>query len=68
MTLRVSDNGCGFDAENPPADTRHHFGLLTMKERAEEVGGRLAIASSPTGTTVEAVIPLSIRDRLLVEA
>lgn len=68
MTLRVSDNGCGFDAENPPADTRHHFGLLTMKERAEELGGRLAIASSPTGTTVEAVVPLSIRDRLLVEA
>jgi signal transduction histidine kinase len=68
VTLRVSDNGCGFDAEHPPADTRHHFGLLTMKERAEELGGRLAIVSSPTGTTVEAVVPLSMRDRVLVEA
>ena len=36
-----------------------HYGLTTMRERAERVGGRLRVDSAPgAGTTVEAIVPL----------
>jgi signal transduction histidine kinase len=37
------------------------FGLATMRERAEAVGGGLQVTSLPgKGTTVEAVLPVGI--------
>lgn len=62
VTLAVSDNGRGFTpAEyDPPPASGEHLGLLTMRERAVRVGGRVSIVSSPGhGTTVEAVVPLT---------
>ena len=62
VTLTVSDNGCGFDthAQKGVARDNEHFGLLTMRERAEHVGGGLRIESVPgTGTTVHAVAGLT---------
>ena len=60
-TLTIVDDGCGFDAHaqmNPPPDNEH-FGLITMRERAERVGGVLHIESVPgTGTTVRVVARL----------
>ncbi len=49
ITLSVSDDGCGF---SPPRNLsqlvrRGSLGLLGMKERAELVGGRFALRSSP---------------------
>jgi len=41
----VADDGRGFDAallDHPPAE---HFGLHGMKERAQKIGARLALAS-----------------------
>lgn len=54
--LTVKDDGRGFDADNPPAD-RH--GIAGMTERAEALGGSLAVLSEPgAGTLVEAAVPL----------
>jgi signal transduction histidine kinase len=56
--LRVSDNGCGFDVDAEPADGMEHLGLLGMQERAERIGARLSIRSTPgAGTIVEVVGP-----------
>jgi signal transduction histidine kinase len=55
--LRVSDDGCGFD---PKAVRRagRRLGLVSMRDRADGVGGRLAITSEPgTGTTIELEVP-----------
>jgi signal transduction histidine kinase len=62
ITLTIADDGCGFDAHaqtNAPHDNEH-FGLVTMRERAERVGGGLRIESVPgSGTTVHAVTRLT---------
>lgn len=58
VTLRISDNGCGFRQQDAPTNLDGHYGLTTMRERAEEVGGRLTLTSTPGhGTIVEAVLP-----------
>jgi signal transduction histidine kinase len=57
VTLSITDDGAGFD---PRA---HHdgFGLLGMRERAESIGARLLVSSSPAqGSRVETVIPRSV--------
>jgi two-component system, NarL family, sensor kinase len=55
--LRVSDDGCGFAADTR-ADEQTAYGLRSMTERAELVGGRLEVRSRPgSGTTVTAVVP-----------
>lgn len=47
--LSVRDDGRGFDRSATPV----HIGLRTMRERAAEVGGHLAVQSEPGhGTTV----------------
>jgi signal transduction histidine kinase len=49
--LRVVDDGRGFDVD---AARARHLGLTSMRERAEALGGRLAIDSTPgRGTAVE---------------
>jgi len=57
LVLRISDNGRGFDPEDPSISKS--LGLLGMRERAAILGGRVDIASAPgKGTTVTAWIPL----------
>jgi two-component system, NarL family, sensor kinase len=56
-TLRVTvhDDGCG----GPPA--RLGVGLASMRERAEELGGRCTVTFRPgRGTNVEAVLPVVV--------
>jgi len=64
LELVVRDNGRGFDPETirlRPAQ-RASFGLVSMKERAVLVGGRLEISTSDGGgTSVQAVFPLRWR-------
>ena len=61
--LEIVDNGIGFDTLEHPlgSDEMGGYGLLSMAERAEIVGGRLNIRSRPgAGTTVTATIPLPV--------
>jgi signal transduction histidine kinase len=61
VELRISDDGVGFDGEQPLGPNEPgHIGLATMRERAELIGGRLEIRSSPTGSTVIARVPLKL--------
>src|SRR4051812_6551101 len=55
-TLEVADDGTGFDPADPELRSRH-LGLTSMEERARRLGGRLAIDSSPAGTTVRLELP-----------
>jgi signal transduction histidine kinase len=56
LQVAVADDGCGITA---PKDGRWRFGLSTMQERAESVGGELDIYSAPgAGTTVKARLPM----------
>jgi signal transduction histidine kinase len=59
ITLSVTDDGRGFD---PTTVYEHHkFGLLGMRERAQSVGGRLAIESDTAcGTTIRLTLPLQL--------
>jgi signal transduction histidine kinase len=52
-TLRVSDDGVGFD----PAMPADGFGLRGMRNRAAQVGGTLSVHSGEGGTTVELEVP-----------
>lgn len=56
LTLRVADDGSGFD----PAETRGEgFGLQSMRERLETLGGRVEVESAPgKGTRITCVCPL----------
>jgi len=55
--LRVTDDGRGFD----PAAVRRagrHLGLVSMRDRAATVGGRLSLESAPgKGTVIELEVP-----------
>lgn len=55
LHLSVSDDGVGFDTQSPDGQG---WGLLSITERAEAVGGWARILSSPNqGTTVSVEIP-----------
>ncbi|MBS9535999.1 GAF domain-containing sensor histidine kinase [Mycobacterium sp. M1] len=59
--LEIVDDGVGFDIFEHPVggDEMGGYGVLSMSERAELVGGRLNIRSRPgAGTTVTATIPI----------
>jgi signal transduction histidine kinase len=54
LRIVVSDDGCGLDGIAPQG-----HGLHTMRERAEELRGRLTVApGAEGGTVVEATLPL----------
>ena len=58
VTMRVTDNGRGF--ESASAKVADHWGLATMRERAEQLGGRLTLASAPgRGTEIEIIAPFA---------
>ena len=54
--LRIADDGDGFDLSAPRSS--QSFGLTSMRERTESLGGRFTISSSPgSGATVEVLLP-----------
>jgi PAS domain S-box-containing protein len=54
LLLEVADDGAGFD----PAASNGGFGLTGMRERAELLGGALAVVSAPgRGTTITLRVP-----------
>jgi signal transduction histidine kinase len=58
LRLSIADEGCGFDAAARPTQPDAGFGLLSMAERAEALGGALVVLSAPgSGTTIDVVLP-----------
>jgi signal transduction histidine kinase len=56
--LTVADSGKGFKPDSSPRG-KSGVGIASMRERIRELGGELRIASGPTGTTVEATLPIT---------
>lgn len=62
MELVVRDDGRGFDTGAPPAAL--HDGLANLRRRADAIGGRLAIESSPgNGVTVRLEVDLTAQPK-----
>ncbi len=63
LILEVEDMGKGFDPQKLEQLQRDssHFGLMSMRERIEDLGGELQITSAPgEGCRVRVVLPPSI--------
>jgi two-component system nitrate/nitrite sensor histidine kinase NarX len=55
LVTTVEDDGCGFDPSVPQLE---QFGLQTMRERAESVGGQFRVEAAPgNGTRVVVSLP-----------
>ena len=60
LVVRVKDEGCGFNPEEVIAqnDERKRFGLFSVRERTEAMGGRLEVTSvSNQGTCAALIVP-----------
>ncbi|MFB0832006.1 HAMP domain-containing sensor histidine kinase [Brevibacillus laterosporus] len=56
VRLRIADDGIGFD---PEGEKMTSYGLVSMRERVDEIGGAMEIYSSPgNGTQIEIRVPL----------
>ncbi len=61
--ITVQDDGRGFDPGEAARPGRTSFGLQSMRERAESVGGSLEVASRPgEGTQVTIRLPIGGRE------
>ncbi len=47
VQLTVEDDGQGFNTDEVLREPGHRFGLHTMRERAEEIGGSMSIDAAP---------------------
>lgn len=60
LHLRVTDNGIGFEAGEIKNTS---YGLNTLRERANEIGGVADFISAPNkGTQVDVKVPIVIRE------
>jgi two-component system nitrate/nitrite sensor histidine kinase NarX len=58
VSFRIEDDGRGFDLAGTLLDRDSRFGLQTMRERMELIGGTLTIDSAPgRGTRLVACVP-----------
>jgi len=64
INLRVEDNGTGFDPAQAPGPVEGHFGLGSMRNRIQRLGGKFTIQSSPRGTIVIAEVPANFSNDL----
>ncbi len=59
LDVLVQDSGCGFDVTRMEGATRPGFGLYSIKERLEILGGSMTIQSEPgCGTSIHLIAPL----------
>jgi two-component system nitrate/nitrite sensor histidine kinase NarX len=60
-SLTIEDDGVGFDPSKATRSMEGGFGLASMRERVEQVGGRIALHTAPNqGTTI--VVELDAED------
>jgi signal transduction histidine kinase/ligand-binding sensor domain-containing protein len=58
LTVSVRDCGQGFDPELLNDGKQGHFGIMGMRERASNLGGRLSLNSSKgQGTSLKLIVP-----------
>jgi signal transduction histidine kinase len=56
IRLRITDDGSGFDSGGEPPEGR--YGLISMRERTETLGGTFKLSTQPgRGTSVEVILP-----------
>jgi signal transduction histidine kinase len=59
VSIVIGDDGSGFNPAAAERNHRPHFGLCTMRERAEAVGGMLSVDTTlGAGTRITVVLPL----------
>ncbi len=59
LSLRILDDGCGFEPDDVFTSKNGNFGLIGMRERAERLGGHLRLESQPgNGTRLDVTVPL----------
>jgi signal transduction histidine kinase len=59
VSLNIHDDGVGFEDSVAVARPDSGFGLLGMRERAEQLGGSVAVESQPgRGTTIGIRLPV----------
>jgi two-component system, NarL family, sensor kinase len=63
LRLTVQDNGHGFDLDAVAQHPRRGIGLRNMRERLNDVGGRLELVSNAEGTRIVAEVPRLARLR-----
>jgi signal transduction histidine kinase len=65
LLLMVNDDGTGFAQAGRSRTVFPRFGLATMRERAESVGGTFSVESTPgAGTSIRVEVPLPAGDSL----
>lgn len=58
FSVRVEDDGCGFDPSAVSSSSNGHYGIVGMRERASRMGGTLGLQSeSGRGTELMLYIP-----------
>jgi ligand-binding sensor domain-containing protein/two-component sensor histidine kinase len=64
LQVEIEDDGRGFDPSIINSSNGQHYGLIGMRERAEKLGGRLLLTSSPgKGTQVRLSVPRIEKER-----
>ncbi len=64
LRVLVRDNGCGIDPQLLQSGRDGHWGLTGMRERADRIGAKLHVWSSPAaGTEVELSVPSHVAYR-----
>jgi signal transduction histidine kinase/ligand-binding sensor domain-containing protein len=57
IALRVQDDGRGFDLQSSASAAGGHYGLIQMRERAEQIGGQVSISTGHgNGTEVTTTV------------
>jgi signal transduction histidine kinase len=65
IALRVADDGSGFDIDNPAFAADTHWGLASMRERAQQIHAELRLNSAPGRGTELTVAARGIESRSL---
>jgi signal transduction histidine kinase/ligand-binding sensor domain-containing protein len=59
LHLTIADDGCGFELGRAPDTSDAHYGLASMRERAQAIGGTFTLTSAPGGgTEIRVTAPL----------
>jgi signal transduction histidine kinase len=59
LILKMEDDGIGFDSAGALSSANQGIGLLTMRERAELLGGTFQLHSTPgRGSKIEIILPM----------